>query len=384
MTDTTVTVNLPNGVLTIDATALTSAITSVLHANATFTPNATPAPTPTPTPISKRAALMSYLASLKTAATKHCLIGQTEAIWDKPLTDVTVANAPIAAVKTATGKQVAIAALIANFATNSWAVDPTATLQLAAQLQAQGTILHVSAYWNMPTIGNGGAAPTASPLDANDFHQITVAGSPQNVNFLAQIDNSLLPWLQKLEAAGLPYFFRPFIEINGNWNWYGAQNASDFIAVWKIVYNRVAPKCSNAIWVYNVNQDVGNYTAYFPGSAYAHVASIDLYADNGSSSNAAPFVAKANDGGAYAALSALNIPLIASEVGLGTTSNGTVVGPGNNTQDMTVIVNGLKQLPNIVAAILFNGPFAIASQKNAAALMSDPYIVTAADLPATI
>ena len=59
--------------------------------------------------------------------------------------------------------------------------------------------------------------------------------------------------------------FRPFVEINGTWFWWGSPPASNFIAVWRETQTYLMTMTGlqdTLIWVYNVNAWVGNYTTY--------------------------------------------------------------------------------------------------------------------------
>jgi mannan endo-1,4-beta-mannosidase len=175
-----------------------------------------------------------------------------------------------------------------------------------------------------------------------------------------------------LTDSGNTVLFRPFIELNGNWNWYGAENPADFIAVWQDMYHylMVTKGLKNVLWIYNVNPNVGSYTAYYPGASYVDIVGLDIY---GTSSQ---FVQYGNAGNAYSDLASLGKPLILPEVGLG------INAPANDTVDDTTIIDDIKKsFPDFVAFVVFNGSFAICNQDNASALMNDPWVVDLAGVP---
>ncbi len=389
MADTLLALPVTGGTLNVDTTALQSALSlnnTVLEAailaalsNSTFTPSAvvvTPPPPPPPsTAAAKKARIIAYLKSLGTAASKCLLIGQTAAIWSQPLSSTPLDEAPIAAVKTATGKDVAIAGLILNYATNSWAVTPANTETEVAQYLATGALVHLSLYWNMPTTGGGsaGAAPQGSTWDAADFHATVTPGTTQNTNMKALIAQAITGLKACVGTDGV-VLLRPFIEINGNWNWYGAESGPDFIALWMMVYNalQAAGILDNVILVWCINQNVGNYTTFYPGKNQVDVVSLDVYATPGE------LVQYINT--AYPALVAYDQPLMLSEYG-GSDNAPT----SNNTLDNMALLGVVKStFPKIIGFVQFNGTWAIAANQNATALMNDPRSVTLGDLPSGI
>lgn len=93
--------------------------------------------------------------------------------------------------------------------------------------------------------------------------------------------------LQKENVAAI---FRPLHEAGGNWFWWGAKDAKQLAALYRLLYERMVTKngVNNLVWVFNPSTTSG--TEWNPGEAYYDVLSIDIYnKDNDHSSNAGAF-----------------------------------------------------------------------------------------------
>jgi mannan endo-1,4-beta-mannosidase len=138
-------------------------------------------------------------------------------------------------------------------------------------------------------------------------------------------------------------------------------------------YLMVTKGLTNVLWIYNVNQNVGNYTAYYPGSNYVDIVGLDIYG------TPSEFVSYGNAGNAYASLDALGKPMILPEVGLGDNA------PSNYSVNDADIINDIRSsFPDFVGFVVFNGGWAISNQNNATGLMNDPWVVNLSGLPAGI
>jgi len=269
-----------------------------------------------------------------------------------------------------TGDTPAILGLVLNYATDSYAYTVPVTNTLANQQWSQGGMVLLSLYDNDPTFSyNSTGAPTGQPIPSSAFHSLTDHSSAAYAQWHAQLDTYAAA-LHTLTDSGNVVLFRPFIEINGNWNWYGAENPADFISVWQDMYSYLMTTkgLKNVLWIYNVNQNVGNYMSYYPGANYVDIVGMDIYSSD--------VVGSATNGNMYSELVATGKPLIMPEVGL------SANGPQNFTLDNTVIINSIRNsLPNVVGFAVFNGGWSICNQNNAAQLMNDPWIVNAGNVP---
>jgi len=81
--------------------------------------------------------------------------------------------------------------------------------------------------------------------------------------------------LRRLDAAGVPVLWRPLHEAEGGWFWWGAKGPEPFVALWRMMYDRLVnvDGVHNLVWVYTSGGD----TAWYPGDAFVDVVGIDAY-----------------------------------------------------------------------------------------------------------
>ncbi len=110
-------------------------------------------------------------------------------------------------------------------------------------------------------------------------------------NWISQLEDYATV-LQRFEDAGVPIFFRPFHETNGNWFWFcggsmvGSDIAARFRTLWEYVYKYFTYEkgLDNLIWIYSPNiTDDEKATAtydvmkFYPGDDYVDIMGLDWY-----------------------------------------------------------------------------------------------------------
>lgn len=123
-----------------------------------------------------------------------------------------------------------------------------------------------------------------------------------------------------LQKSGVAAIWRPLHEASGGWFWWGTKGAESYVALYRLVYDRMVNVngVKNLIWVWNLEKDPKQGYAYnekwYPGDAYVDVIGVDLY--NGA-------------GNTYSNISAWNT--IKSKMGsnhiMALTENGPIVDP---------------------------------------------------------
>lgn len=287
------------------------------------------------------ATLLNYLNGLS-GQTRHILSGQHSSYWDSNPRDYEQAAT------SQTGKTVAILGI------SSGAQGSTEnTVAMANAWLAQGGIPLVS-WWP------GG---TPSGTTTVPFAQITQPGTAGYVTWYQMLDAQIA----LLKAINGPVLYRPFVELNGNWFWWGDQNTAQFIAVWQQMHAYFASKgVTNVLWVYNVNTGTGNYTQYYPGAAYVDVVSWDAYPPTSGDPT-------------YTALAALGKPIMLAETGVESPNNNAVAPfSGDNSQLLATVK---ANFPKVIALVIFCQNWALSEQNGAAALMNDPATIAMSDLP---
>lgn len=329
-----------------------------------------------------RSDVLKYLTDLPSRPDKKVLSGQ-HAGDSQPLLNPFCAKTGYAkyieALKTRTGKLVAIAG-------GGYDV-------LGAPIQPMKNLLAVNAvmkaHWNQGGLVEIGAAAhnpwTGGPADDHKVkHRLTEAitpGTAANRKWMKQLDD-FAEALTDLQASGVVVLWRPFHEFNGDWFWWGAAaDGQDYIALWRHMHDYLTntQKLHNLIWVWAGSRESGKWMQplmkYYPGDAYVDIVGIDMYYDT-----LDPAAVKA-----YNDLSKLGKPFALAEYG---PDNKTTTKTG--TLDLTRLISQIKKvMPNVIYFQLwsdYNGPtgsmyWSLISNKRAAELLNDPWIINAEDVP---
>jgi mannan endo-1,4-beta-mannosidase len=230
------------------------------------------------------------------------------------------------------------------------------TLPVLTAWWKAGGLVTVSDHFFNPTDGGQPGDVSGNLTDP------LVPGSAANTRWLAELDTDAAG-LKALQDSGVIVLWRPFMEMNGGWFWWGDKDSAAFVALWKQMFNyfTTTKGLNNLLWVYAPN--IGsNVTKYYPGSAYVDVAGLDAYYD-------APAVINPPE---YTAMLTLNKPLGFTEFG------GVPAAGGNNDvfNDDVVITSIKTYCPQMCFFMNWHCPWSIICQKNSTELMTDPWIVT--------
>jgi hypothetical protein len=290
---------------------------------------------------------LSYLTGLSTES-RHILVGQHSSYWDaNPMDNVT-------ALISQTGTKPAI--LGASFGISGSTENGVA---LANQWIAAGGIADVM--WVPPDPANG-SNPASN--DAADFPDVYTPGTALNATWNGYVDAVAA----KAKAINGPFIFRLFPEENGGWFWYGNINPTQMIALWRYTHDRlIADGVTNALWMYNINAGVGNYAQYYPGDAYADIVSWDSYPVN------------TGDDTLYNALVATGKPIMVAETGA--SPDASSIAP-YSFDNATILATIKSNFPKVMGVVVWCQNLALSEQQGDEAFMTDPAVITLADLPA--
>lgn len=97
--------------------------------------------------------------------------------------------------------------------------------------------------------------------------------------------------LKQLKDAGVTVIWRPFHEMNGNWFWWGPNNAQNptnvtaYKNLWKDMYDTFSKDLGldNLIWVYAPNASAtwaSTIWAFYPGAEYVDMVGVDIYSSS--------------------------------------------------------------------------------------------------------
>ncbi|MGP4103346.1 glycosyl hydrolase [Nonomuraea sp. KM90] len=117
-------------------------------------------------------------------------------------------------------------------------------------------------------------------LSDSQWSQLVTDGTSLNTAFRNRLAEAV-PYLRQLQNAGVPVLWRPIHEMNDGWSWWGGRpGANGSRRLYQITYDYYrAQGLTNLVWVWNVKDvSMGSVGEYWPGAAYADVASLDVWA----------------------------------------------------------------------------------------------------------
>jgi mannan endo-1,4-beta-mannosidase len=309
-------------------------------------------------------ALLDYMTSLSANAGAHILIGQHTNYWDSVPTD------NITGLTQQTGERPAIVGVQINTASSPEGVAGSqySGVTLANSYLSQGYIVMITEVPGSPQNGNpmwNQSNMPESPMPAANFANITISGTAEYGAFQTYLQQ-LASTLRQING---PVLFRPYAEQNGSWFWYGTQDPSQFAAMWQMEHDYlVAQGLTNIIWVFAANAGVGNYSTYYPGSQYVDVVGLDAYPPS------------AEDTSAWQQLGALGKPEIYAEAGATLVSESAQA--GTDTLDNSALLSFVERnFPQVVGVVVWCQSLSLDNQNGAAAVMSDPQVITLSALP---
>jgi len=165
------------------------------------------------------------------------------------------------------------------------------------------------------------------------------AGTVERKRFLAEFDRHVAPYLLQLQDAGVATVFRPLIEANSYWFWWGCDNARGGSAAWRKDVRRLYRLVQHRAWARGIHNVVW-CCSFVPGSDYRAADPVATrpaaYDIAGLSSY--DFESRADDTdelvlGSYAAMAAVSPRMALAEVGPANS---------NGNWDPAVITTGLR------------------------------------------
>ena len=165
---------------------------------------------------------------------------------------------------------------------SSTEIDYPALVDLYANWQAAGGICELSMLPDNPWTGG-----STWDRSVTDIAQLTLPGSPGYAAWRSQLD-FYAEILSDMQDAGVSILFRPLMEMNGDWFWYGyvagQNNQQAYIDLYRDMYDYFTnvKQLNNLIWVYSANMaytGIPDVDYYYPGADVVDVTGLDVYAD---------------------------------------------------------------------------------------------------------
>jgi mannan endo-1,4-beta-mannosidase len=132
-----------------------------------------------------------------------------------------------------------------------------------------GSLVDIDAHFPNPWTGRG-------PIDMTivNFSDVITPGMPAYKAYMAHLD-VVAAGLQQLQEAGVTVLFRPMMEMDGDWFWWGQQ--PDFPKLWIQTFDYLTNTkgLHNLLWVYSA--DGRAPLAYYPSAQYVDIVGCDAY-----------------------------------------------------------------------------------------------------------
>ena len=176
------------------------------------------------------------------------------------------------------------------------------------------------------------------------------SGTPERRRFLAEFDHEVAPYLRQLQAAGVATVFRPLIEANSFWFWWGCDNAHGGSAAWRSDVRKLYRLVQKRAWAHGIHNVLwccsfvprSDYNAADPVAtrpAAYDIAGLSSYDFESRGDDADELVL-----GSYDAMAAVSPRMALAEVGPANS---------NGSWDPAVITTGLRAASDAPAYGMF-------------------------------
>lgn len=169
--------------------------------------------------------------------------------------------------------------------------------------------------------------------------RVLTKGTPERKRFLAEFDKEVAPYLLQLQEVGVATVFRPLIEANSYWFWWGCDNGRGGASAWRSGVRELYRLVQKRAWAHGIHNVLwccsfvpkSDYNAADPVTtrpAAYDIAGLSSYDFEAGGDDTDELVL-----GSYAAMAAVSPRMVLAEVG-----------PANSdgTWDPQVITAGLR------------------------------------------
>jgi mannan endo-1,4-beta-mannosidase len=218
----------------------------------------------------------------------------------------------------------------------------------------------VTVTWHSPNPWTGGSAWQRKATSLTD---LTDSGSDAHAAWVRELDG-VVESLAELSNAGVVVLWRPFHEMNGGWFWWGRRDPEDYVVLWKHMFDYFTKtkKLNNLLWVYSPSTTSSSPAiAYYPGDELCDIVGLDHYAEG--------FEFRG-----YAELTALGKPFGITEIGPQRARRGNY--------DYAELIAAIRdRYPKTVFFQAWAWDWSLSRNKNAPAMLGDPWIIGRDELP---
>lgn len=185
--------------------------------------------------------------------------------------------------------------------------------------------------------------------------------------------NKIGDGLSDLNDAGVVVLWRPFHEMNGDWFWWGDQDAAAFRDVWGHMHHYLVTTrgLDNLIWVYAPDASRShNLTDYYPGGDQVDIVGLDCYTDNPSGGDGTVVT---NLDAQYRQMLGLGKPFAFTEAGPRDQAGGSF--------DWQTWIDAIQQrYADTTYFLAWNDKLGPPQNRNSAGLMNHPWVVNRGEI----
>jgi hypothetical protein len=271
---------------------------------------------------------------------------------------------------TETGKYPAV--MSANLSTDGydWPMDWTGMLTALKNHWDAGGLIELA--WHMDNPANGAGPWESGATQYVDLVQLITSGTSLNTAFNTIIDDQV-SHLEDLRDHGCVVFIRPFLEMTGNWFWWGARDTAQYKNMWIYLFNRLTNThgLHNLLFVFSGDwNDSAGAINYYPGGDYVDIVGIDVYSSDGR------FPTQAG----YASLMATGKPFAITELGQCGVDGGTCT-----AKDTEYIATDLKaNMPGAVYFSVWNEQYSLVNHNNLTGLFGNSYVLDRSEVDVSV
>ncbi len=161
-------------------------------------------------------------------------------------------------------------------------IDYPVLVNLYSDWQANGGVVELSMLPDNPWTGGD-----SWDRSVTDIWKLTTPGQEGYAAWRNQLD-FYAAILEDMQDAGITILWRPLMEMNGDWFWYGYtgdNNPQPFIDLYRDMYDYFTntKQLNNLIWIYSANMAYTGIPAvdhYYPGADVVDITGLDVYQDN--------------------------------------------------------------------------------------------------------
>jgi len=216
--------------------------------------------------------IYNYLRTFKDDPNQCMILGQNLG-WSFEMYQPTVEN-----LQSQTGEWVGLIGGQMRYTNTE--IDYSALVDLYVSWQDNGGICELGMLPDNPWTGN-----SIWDRSQTNIAQLTTPGTPGYAAWRTQLD-FYADILSDMQDAGVTILFRPLMEMNGDWFWYGyiagQNNQQAYIDLYRDLYDYFTneKQLNNLIWVYSANMaytGIPDVDFYYPGDDVVDITGLDVY-----------------------------------------------------------------------------------------------------------